>query len=87
MERRSTFVCMALVAAIAVSGMAAALPGSGATGFQTTQPSMLTAVEPESAITPLLTVGDVPRERLSLRGHPGRDLRAHARARDRSIST
>jgi hypothetical protein len=50
---------MALVAAIAVSAVAAALPGNGATGFQTAQPSMLTAVGAGVGITPLMTVGDV----------------------------
>jgi uncharacterized protein DUF839 len=58
MNRRTVVVSIALAAMITAT-TAAAHPGGHDSGFRTTQPAMLTAVAPDVAITPLMTVGDV----------------------------
>ena len=55
--RKVLFVVL-LVLTLA-STIAAAPVGSNTSGFQTSQPSMLTAVMAGVQVTPLLTVGDV----------------------------
>ena len=57
MNRRTVFVCVALVATITATTAAARQGGQG--GFKTAQPAMLTAVAPDVTVTPLMTVGDL----------------------------
>ncbi len=58
MSLRSTVVVSVLVASVTVMASTAVDAGNNASGFQTAQPSMLTAVKSGVEITPLITVGD-----------------------------
>ena len=59
MRGRTIFACAVFAVATTVSVTAVALAGDNTSGFETGQPSMLTAVKTGVNITPLLTVGDV----------------------------
>jgi hypothetical protein len=65
MSGRRIPALVALVAAVTVSATGTALAhgehGHGKHGFRTAQPSMLDPVKPGTAVTPLMTVGDVLR--------------------------
>jgi hypothetical protein len=59
MQRKFTYVLAGLLTVAVLVTTAAVPAGSNTSGFQTAQPSMLTAVKAGVTVTPLLTVGDV----------------------------
>jgi hypothetical protein len=82
MRGRSIVACSVLAAAFTASGTAVADAGGKKAGFKTAQPSMLTPVQPGTAVTPLLTVGDVLRSGYRFESIPdGISLRTKGRGR------
>jgi hypothetical protein len=81
--RRSILACAALAMAIMAAGTGSALAGAHhSSGFNTSQPSMLTPVMPGATITPLLTVGDRLRSGYRFESIPdGISLRTRGRGR------
>ena len=77
MRRRTILACTALAAAVTISATGAALAAGNNSGFKTGQPSMLTAVKTGCGDHAAPDRRGRASERLSIRGHPGRDLRAH----------
>ena len=77
MRRRRILVSTCLAVALTATATTSLAADNG--GFKTGQdPRCSIDVKDGVEITPLLTVGDVLRERLPVRVHPGRDLPAHA---------
>jgi Alkaline phosphatase PhoX len=83
MRRRSILACAALAVAMTALGTSSALAGKHhRSGFETSQPSMLTPVKPGTRVTPLLTVGDVLRSGYRFESIPdGISVRTRGRGR------
>ena len=88
--RASSRITLALVLVGTVAAALAASAGARiddrGSGFKTSEPAMLEGVG-GTKVKPLMTVGRLAQERLSIRGHPGRHLGEPTRPRPGSTST